>query len=586
MPSAALPSSVQPPTVTWAAAGAVTPAALRAMPCPNCGAADPKTHMLTVDVQLPDNPPKRLRLLRCPACTCRFYDDQVPPDYAEPALNDRGRVPFYVQQGAGVSLITRPLAMALAPPGSTYMEVGCGYGFGLDFACNTRGWRGRGIDPAPLAALGRDALGLPIELRYLRDDGEAQGTMDVVMGSEVIEHIPAPYSFIALLRRWMQPGATLVLTTPNADTLTPGQDPANLVCMLSVGAHVILYSARAIEVLLRRSGFAHIHTEAAGDTLVAFASDQPLRFDANAPARHLAGYRAYLQHLVATAEPGRPLWNGAAGRLFELQCIDAPDLDALALWDRIALAWRERFGIDLLRRRMPAPVREQEFGRDAMALLQAHAATQPFNLGAVLAARAVLERRLPGHTPDTVLSYARPAFSICVQARRVLEEAGLIDLALRNSAMQARMLMLDSLAELAPEVELELLAAFATGSGGALAGRIDVPPGQMLPRIAHPFIRAVEDGRKEEAARLAPALQDLDAVAAAPHSDPITIVRLFQAIGMVRLHLHDPTGARAAFVQMAAQAAGWNAHPDWAAQAGPLLALANVHISHMDGLAQ
>lgn len=553
-----------------------------ALSCPVCGAAGPHPVVLR-QARAAGGAPHVL--VRCMGCTACVFQDRTTPDYANQAESELFQQ-MYLEQNAGIHHMVGVLFRLEDSGAGSLLDVGCGFGYPVDLAAKVLGWRACGVDPAHYAEIGARLLQVDLRHEYLTDASALGEPFRLVMGSEVIEHIPAPYSFIALLRRWMQPGATLVLTTPNADTLTPGQDPANLVCMLSVGAHVILYSARAIEVLLRRSGFAHIHTEAAGDTLVAFASDQPLRFDANAPARHLAGYRAYLQHLVATAEPGRPLWNGAAGRLFELQCIDAPDLDALALWDRIALAWRERFGIDLLRRRMPAPVREQEFGRDAMALLQAHAATQPFNLGAVLAARAVLERRLPGHTPDTVLSYARPAFSICVQARRVLEEAGLIDLALRNSAMQARMLMLDSLAELAPEVELELLAAFATGSGGALAGRIDVPPGQMLPRIAHPFIRAVEDGRKEEAARLAPALQDLDAVAAAPHSDPITIVRLFQAIGMVRLHLHDPTGARAAFVQMAAQAAGWNAHPDWAAQAGPLLALANVHISHMDGLAQ
>ena len=110
MPDELLPSTVQPPRIAWADPDAATPAALAALPCPNCGSVSAKPLVLTVDVQLPDNPTKRLHLMRCPACTCRFYDDQVAPDYAEPALNDRGRVPFYVQQGAGVSLITRPLA--------------------------------------------------------------------------------------------------------------------------------------------------------------------------------------------------------------------------------------------------------------------------------------------------------------------------------------------------------------------------------------------------------------------------------------------------------------------------------------------
>ena len=62
----ALPSKVQPPTVTWPTPGAPTPAALAALPCPNCGAADPKSLVLSVFVQLPDNPPKDLRAAALP----------------------------------------------------------------------------------------------------------------------------------------------------------------------------------------------------------------------------------------------------------------------------------------------------------------------------------------------------------------------------------------------------------------------------------------------------------------------------------------------------------------------------------------
>ncbi len=119
----ALPGAVKPPTITFNPAGTPTPAVLARLPCPNCSDTNAKVFVLTVDVQLPDNPPKRLHLLQCPACSAYFYNEQVPPDYAEHALNDRGRVPFYVQQGAGGSLITRPLMHLRRPSGSAYMEV-------------------------------------------------------------------------------------------------------------------------------------------------------------------------------------------------------------------------------------------------------------------------------------------------------------------------------------------------------------------------------------------------------------------------------------------------------------------------------
>ncbi len=117
-----------------------------------------------------------------PACTANFYDSQVPPDYAEPALNNRGRVPFYVQQGAGVSLITRPLAQLRRGAGSSYMEVGCGYGFGLDFALNTQRLERAGDRPGAAGGPGAgraapaDRAALPARRRRgARHDGCGDG---------------------------------------------------------------------------------------------------------------------------------------------------------------------------------------------------------------------------------------------------------------------------------------------------------------------------------------------------------------------------------------------------------------------------
>jgi SAM-dependent methyltransferase len=559
-----------------------------ALTCPVCEAGGPHPVLLRAPAG------GRIHtLLRCTGCTACFYRDRVIPDYGTQAGSELFRQ-VYLEQNAGIHHMTGVLfrlddtrdGSGLDPGLDSVLDVGCGFGYPVDLAAKVLGWRAVGVDPADYAAAGARLLRADLRHEYLTAASDLGEPFSLVMGSEVIEHIPDPYAFTALLRRWMKPGGTLVLTTPDAGMIHPGQDPATLFCMLSAGGHLILYSAQAMEVMLRRAGFAHVHAECAGNNLIAYASDRPLRFRADAPARHVAGYRAYLQHLVGTAEPGLPLWNGAAGRLFELDAHSAPLEEALGLWARIAGAWRDRFGFDLARHRPPAPLAERAFDADAMARLASHAAAQPVNLGAVLAARAVLERRVPGHTPESVLLFARPAFTVCVQTRRVLERCGLIDLALRESAIGARLMMLDALVELAPELELELLAALAAPSGGDLAGRVDVPAGRMVARIAGPFMRAVEDGRLQEAARLAPFLADLDAIVAAPLGSPADNMMLLFRLGVLRLlHLRDRAGARAAFVRLAEQAAGWNSVPQWTAQAGPLLRLAQDHVALVDGMA-
>ena len=418
LPPPALPSKVQPPTVTWVPAGTPTPADLQAKPCPNCAAADPKTQVLTVDVQLPDNPPKRLRLLRCPACTCHFYDDQVPPDYAEPALNNRGRVPFYVQQGAGVGLITKPLAMSAPPPGSTYMEVGCGYGFGLDYALNTRGWVGRGIDPAPLAALGRDAFGLPIELRYLRDDDEARGTMDVVMGSEVVEHVTSTAAFVRTLRAMLKPGGLLILTTPNGDDIRPDTPPGILIPLLSPSLHLVIQSTASLTALLRAGGFAHVHVEVDSHSLIAFASDAPLQLERD-PARLRGSLRSHLEGRAAKLDPKSDLFLGLAGRAFQ-EAVNDGDLDAAdRAWALLSRGCQARFGwgLDALTE-LPAEV--HTCGLERMAQLV------PLNLGGLIYSRGI-RRLAAGAARPPLEGQFTLAASAAANMRRALGELAMED---------------------------------------------------------------------------------------------------------------------------------------------------------------
>jgi len=338
--------NVRAPTVLWADPAIATPPELQALSCPNCGANAPKSLVLTLDGPHQTVLRHPLNILHCPACTCRFYDCQLTPDYADPEMNDYGRVPFYVQQGAGIGLITRPLAQAPARPGSSYMEVGCGYGFGLDFAINTRGWSGIGIDPAPLAEAGRDALSLAIELRYLRDDDEARGTIDVVMASEVIEHVPSPAAFVRTLRAMLKPGGLLMMTTPNGDDITPSLSPGIIVSLLSPMLHLVIQSAASFTALLHQAGFAHVDVQVDSHSLVAFASDAPLNLECD-PNRLRHMYRTHLARRAEAFEPSSDMFLGFAGRSFQ-ESVNDGDMNAAArAWSLLLPACQQRFGLDL-----------------------------------------------------------------------------------------------------------------------------------------------------------------------------------------------------------------------------------------------
>ena len=452
-PAARQPATVQPPAITWAPPGTETPAPLRDMPCPNCAAEAAKSLVLTVDVQLPDNPSKRLRLLRCPACTCHFYDSQIPPDYAEPALNNRGRVPFYVQQGAGISLITRPLMQAAAPPGSAYMEVGCGYGFSLDFAINTRGWRGLGIDPAPLAAIGRDALGLPIELRYLRDGDEARGTMDAVMGSEVVEHVTSPSAFVHTLRAMLKPGGLLMLTTPNGADIAQDTPPGIIIPLLSPSLHLVIQTAESLAALLHGGGFAHVEVVVDSHSLIAFASDAPLQLERD-PARLRLALRTHLEGRAAKLDQKGDLFLGLAGRAFQEAVNDGDMAAADRAWALLTQGCHARFGwnLDGLTS-LPAEV--------ATCSLERMAQLVPLNLGGLLYSRAI--RRLAAGAPRASLEgQFTLASSAAAAMRRALGELAMEDGQTEDIDWTAR-------AE-------ALLCGAAAGNPGVIARLAALPP--------------------------------------------------------------------------------------------------------------
>ncbi len=560
MPStpAALPSKVQPPTVTWMPPGAVTLAALQAQPCPNCGAADPKVQVLQVDVQLPDNPPKRLRLLRCPACACHFYDDQVPPDYAEPALNNRGRVPFYVQQGAGVGLITKPLAMTGAAPGSTYMEVGCGYGFGLDYAVNTRGWQGRGIDPAPLAALGRDAFGLPIELRYLRDDDEARGTMDVVMGSEVVEHVTSTAAFVRTLRAMLKPGGLLILTTPNGDDIRPDTPPGILIPLLSPSLHLVIQSTGSMTSLLRAGGFAHVHVEVDSHSLVAFASDAPLRLERD-PARLRQALRAHLEGRAAKLDPASDLFLGLAGRAFQ-EAVNDGDMDAAdRAWALLSRGCQARFGwsLDALTE-LPAEV--EACGLERMAQLV------PLNLGGLLYSRGI-RRLAAGATRASLEGQFTLAASAAANMRRALGELAMEDGQTEDIDWTARTEALLCAAAAGNPGVVSRLAALPPAPTGGVARRLGLLRRGLMALVNAGHLHLARGLMAVAAAEIVPAPAQ-----GHPLADADRDLLFSLAVLEVQGTPADPAAARTRFAAVRAAAASgdglW-----WAALRGELQAL-------------
>jgi 2-polyprenyl-3-methyl-5-hydroxy-6-metoxy-1,4-benzoquinol methylase len=106
-------------------------------------------------------------------------------------------------------------------PGDTVAEVGCGTGAMITIPLARLGVRVRGLDTdAASVAFGRDLLRkakLDPDILRLGELGSLGCSPDVIVLSEVLEHIPAPESaaFLGGLRQALRPGGRLLVTVPN-----------------------------------------------------------------------------------------------------------------------------------------------------------------------------------------------------------------------------------------------------------------------------------------------------------------------------------------------------------------------------------
>lgn len=407
--------------------------------CPVCGSGAPKTARLSIDSIHPTQ--GRLTLVECPGCGSAFYDDLTPNHYED--TGDTGAVKFYVEQGAGVDVMLEPLLRF--DPGRIrhYLEVGCGFGYSLDFTRFAFGWQVRGIDPSTIAAAGRKALGVEIIPAYLTRETDVGGVrFDLVVCSEVIEHVADPHDFLRTVGGVLADGGVLALTTPNALAIRPETPSAVLAAIASPGSHLILFTRESLEGVLKASGFEHVQVWEYPTTLHAVASHRACPVQ-HPPVLDRALYRRYLAERSASIPPETPLGSGFTYRLF-IECVNAGDFAAAEpVFDRLRAAYATQY---LLNLDAPSTIPATAgFPSDFKTFAQSCA----FNLAGILYFRGIVAMN---HLVDYALAleYFRSAARAGVAIRTALRSEGYDDGATENFVWLARIHAIYCLARLDP----------------------------------------------------------------------------------------------------------------------------------------
>jgi len=212
-------------------------------------------HCLTLQT-----PAGKIAYFQCSACSLIFKDPGVPfkaediynADYIQIRSQNPGNPNISGPREKTAEHYMRWVEKYVTK--QNLLDVGCATGFALKVA-QAQGWNVFGVEVNAKAALiAKDVLKADVvRVGHLNDMMFPDEYFSLVTLFDVIEHIQDPVQFLSILRKKIAPGGSILLVTPNIDTLSfkilKEKWPH------FVQEHLFLFSRKSMDRLLNETGF-------------------------------------------------------------------------------------------------------------------------------------------------------------------------------------------------------------------------------------------------------------------------------------------------------------------------------------------
>lgn len=234
------------------------PRHMEAVACDLCGADDPEPLLMLRD-RMFRTTEEAFRLVRCRCCGLRYLNPRPAAEALDryyPATYD----PF-ARRGLSARVKARQERKAvdelwpLLEPPARVLDLGCATGDLLQAVRERGNPNVIGIEPsARAAAIARDRYGLDVHAGQLADALIPDASLDAVMMSHVIEHLPSPTRTLTEIARVLRPGGAVVLWLPNADSLA-ARFWGDAWMGYDAPRHLYTFTPATLTKLLQQTGF-------------------------------------------------------------------------------------------------------------------------------------------------------------------------------------------------------------------------------------------------------------------------------------------------------------------------------------------